>query len=91
MGKGAYQVATEASFKESSLLRLSIDKAINKLNWKYVWDIDQTVKETVAWYQVFVNDQSSIYDKTIQPNDSVFEFHRCKCLIILVKNICNYF
>jgi CDP-glucose 4,6-dehydratase len=48
---------------EASVLRLSIDKAIYKLNWSPRWDLRQTVKKTVAWYKEYYNnDKRSMQD-----------------------------
>ncbi len=40
---------------EASVLRLSIDKAIHKLNWSPKWDLHGAVKRTVAWYKKYYN------------------------------------
>ncbi len=40
---------------EASLLNLAIDKAYHLLAWKPVWDFEQCVEKTVAWYRM-VND-----------------------------------
>lgn len=39
------------SFHEAGLLRLNIDKAQAELGWQPRWDLDRTVRETVAWYK----------------------------------------
>jgi CDP-glucose 4,6-dehydratase len=36
---------------EAALLSLSITKAENVLNWRPVWEFDETVKRTVNWYR----------------------------------------
>jgi CDP-glucose 4,6-dehydratase len=36
---------------EARQLSLSIDKAINELGWKPVWEFGDTVKRTVSWYR----------------------------------------
>lgn len=41
--------------KECSLLKLCCDKALVKLGWKAVLDIDETVKEMISWYKSFYN------------------------------------
>ena len=38
---------------ESSLLMLSIDKALNRLDWAPRWSTSKTVEETIAWYRAF--------------------------------------
>jgi CDP-glucose 4,6-dehydratase len=35
---------------EASLLNLSIDKAFHLLNWRPVWDFEETVARTTDWY-----------------------------------------
>lgn len=65
-GSGEYIVNPQSSFSESSLLRLSIDKAKKGLNWHPLWNIDQTVDETILWYKTFLNHRESIVDLTKQ-------------------------
>ena len=36
---------------EAGKLNLSADKAFHLLGWKPNWDFEQTIKETVSWYQ----------------------------------------
>jgi CDP-glucose 4,6-dehydratase len=38
---------------EAELLRLSIEKAMTRLNWRPVWDFEQTIAHTVQWYREF--------------------------------------
>lgn len=40
---------------EASILRLSIDKAIQKLGWSPRWNLSGAVKRTVAWYKKYYN------------------------------------
>ena len=35
---------------EASKLNLAIDKAFHLLQWQPVWDFDQTIAQTAAWY-----------------------------------------
>jgi CDP-glucose 4,6-dehydratase len=39
------------SVHEAKLLSLSIEKAGSLLNWTPIWDFEQTVRQTVTWYQ----------------------------------------
>jgi CDP-glucose 4,6-dehydratase len=43
---------------ESGLLKLNCDKALGHLNWRTVWDFDETVRETVLWYRRFYEQPS---------------------------------
>jgi CDP-glucose 4,6-dehydratase len=49
-GKWVRQVDPAAAY-EARRLNLSIDKAINLLGWRPVWDFSRAVAETVAWYR----------------------------------------
>jgi CDP-glucose 4,6-dehydratase len=49
-GKWVRQVDPAAAY-EARRLNLSIDKAINLLGWRPVWDFNRAVAETVAWYR----------------------------------------
>ena len=41
------------NLKESNLLTLQIEKAKNILNWKPIWDLNETVAHTINWYKKF--------------------------------------
>ena len=41
--------------KESSLLKLNCDKAINILKWNLAMDFQDTVRLTTEWYKSFYN------------------------------------
>jgi len=49
-GKWVHQVDSTAAH-EARHLNLSIDKAVQLLGWKPVWDFSRAVAETVAWYR----------------------------------------
>ena len=49
---------------ESTLLKLSCDKAFNYLNWRSVLSFKQTVKMTSEWYRNFYEKTSSIGEYT---------------------------
>ena len=38
---------------EAGLLRLSIDKAWNRLGWAPRWSLEEAVRRTVEWYRSF--------------------------------------
>jgi CDP-glucose 4,6-dehydratase len=42
------------------LLKLCCDKALVKLGWKAVLDIDETVEEMVSWYKSFYNRENMV-------------------------------
>lgn len=51
-GEGKYTIQSlENSFKESNFLSLDITKAIKKLNWKPILNINETIELTVDWYK----------------------------------------
>ena len=54
---------TFQDFKESGLLKLNCDKAIDLLSWFPVWDYKDTIYETVNWYKNYY------LDKKFQPKD----------------------
>lgn len=59
-GKGNYEIQKSQSFKESSYLQIDISKAKRDLNWKPCLDFDKTVKKTVEWYKIFMNNQTDL-------------------------------
>ena len=53
-GDGSWKdTSEENSLHESKLLMLNSQKAIDKLDWYPVFDLEQSVKETVIWYKKF--------------------------------------
>ena len=44
---------------ESGLLKLNCDKALHLLDWRAVWDFDETVKQTATWYRDYYENPSS--------------------------------
>jgi CDP-glucose 4,6-dehydratase len=54
------RIANDASaLHEAKLLRLSIDKARNRLGWSPQWDLSTTVQLTAGWYAGFQQGQSA--------------------------------
>jgi len=51
---------------EASLLMLDSSKATNLLKWSPVWDINETINQTVGWYKSFYNDNEIITEKQIE-------------------------
>lgn len=51
-GKGKYKNDDEINKPhEAGLLKLSIDKAINEINWHPKWSAQQAVEATIDWYK----------------------------------------
>ena len=44
---------------EATLLNLAIDKAHHVLGWQPVWDFEETLAQTVAWYRKVAGDSSA--------------------------------
>ena len=59
-GKGNYEIQKSQSVKESSYLQIDISKSKRDLNWKPCLDFDKTVKKTVEWYKIFMNNQTDL-------------------------------
>lgn len=51
---------------EATLLNLSTDKALHLLNWKPLWNFEQTVAETVDWYRAVFLDETAVRERTRQ-------------------------
>jgi len=49
-----------SEFYEANLLMLNADKAKKHLSWKPVYDIDHTLKESIDWYNDFINKKDII-------------------------------
>jgi len=49
---------------EATLLNLSVAKARRILNWKPVWNFEETLERTVAWYDSVLNDETSTLEIT---------------------------
>ena len=47
---------------ESKYLKLDTSKAKSYLKWRTVYDIDQTINETINWYKSYYEKSSSLYD-----------------------------
>ena len=52
---------------ESSVLRLSIDKAIHQLQWRPRWSLLDAVRRTVGWYQdYYLREAESMQEYCLQ-------------------------
>jgi CDP-glucose 4,6-dehydratase len=47
------EIQTNQQFHEAGLLKLNCDKALHLLNWKPVWNFQETAKYTSQWYHDF--------------------------------------
>lgn len=50
--------------KESTLLKLSCDKALHRLNWRAALSFEETVRFTAEWYKTYYSRRGSMYDVT---------------------------
>ena len=55
---------------ESQILRLAIDKARWQLGWRPRWDVQQSLRETVRWYQAYFVGQEDLVDLSRQQIES---------------------
>ena len=46
--------------RESGFLHLNCDKVRNYLGWEAVWDFQDAVRETVAWYKAVDKERESV-------------------------------
>lgn len=52
-GRGRIEIADGQTPHEARILQLDCSKANVALNWRSVWNVEMTVRQTVEWYQVF--------------------------------------
>ena len=45
--------------REAGILRLSIDKTLWNLGWKPGWDVNETIRQTAAWYREHFKDPAA--------------------------------
>ena len=51
---------------EATLLRLSCEKAMQRLGWRAVLDLPTTVKMTVEWYRQWSEENARLHSLTIK-------------------------
>jgi CDP-glucose 4,6-dehydratase len=56
---------TPDNFHEAGLLMLDNSKAIEKLQWKPVWNTTAAVQKTMEWYKAFYNDKEVLTNTNI--------------------------
>lgn len=58
-GHGSWQDCSDPEQPhESTILRLTIDKALWQLHWRPVWGIDEALQHTVDWYKHYFTDSA---------------------------------
>ena len=50
----------KGKFKESKILKLNSNKSKKKLNWKNIWSIKKSIKETAKWYEQYIFNKKNI-------------------------------
>jgi len=55
-------------FHEAKLLKLNSQKANSKLEWKSIWTLNESIRNTIYWYQNYYN------SKTISSEDQLNEY-----------------
>jgi CDP-glucose 4,6-dehydratase len=60
-----YSIEQDTSNIEAPLLKINIYKADKVLNWRPVWSIDKTIKNTNLWYLSYYSNQQSANQFTI--------------------------
>lgn len=64
-GAGNWNCPEDANrMKESSILRLAIDKALWQLNWRPLWDVETSIGKTVEWFKAYLSDEETINETT---------------------------
>lgn len=58
-GKGSYRIDSSSHPHEAVLLHLDINKAINLLGWKPVYNTREALRRTINWYKFFYNKASA--------------------------------
>ena len=59
-GEGSWQDMSRADQPhEAGVLRLSIDKALHRLEWRPHWTLAETIERTALWYRRFYDDGPS--------------------------------
>jgi CDP-glucose 4,6-dehydratase len=76
-GEGTWHDASDPHQPhESQILRLAIDKAMWQLGWRPRWSVQQSLRETVRWYQAYFQGREDLLDFTRQQIESYEEADR---------------
>ena len=65
-GKGEVVVHKRDNLHEANLLMLNIEKANKVLGWTPTYTANQAIKETVEWYKHFYNQDTNMFEFTIE-------------------------
>ena len=67
-GPGWTDASDPANPRESTILRLSIDKALWELDWRPRWDVEKVLHETARWYRTHAERgaDASMQDVTLE-------------------------
>lgn len=66
-GKGSWSdVSSDEHLEEATLLKLSYDKALRRLNWKPVLTFQETVAMTASWYKEFYAKENEIKNVSVE-------------------------
>lgn len=65
-GKGKVNIINRSTHYEAGLLTLNIDKAKKVLNWVPTYDAKTAIHETVEWYRHFYDNDTDMYEFTIE-------------------------
>jgi len=68
-GKGSYKIESEGNPPETTLLRLDVSKALQKLGWRPQMTSEEAIGRTIEWYKQFYADQEaakSLLEKQIR-------------------------
>lgn len=82
-GNGRWHFSGEnnAAEKESTLLMLNCDKALNYLNWRAVLSFSETIKMTAEWYKAFYGGEKNMYGFTIRQIEEYISIARKQGLV----------
>lgn len=63
-GTGSYRIEESVDgYHETNILTLDSQKAMNRLQWKPVYDIEKAIEETVFWYKEYLQRKESFKRK----------------------------
>ena len=63
--KVKWETNKDKSFDESGLLKLNCDKALSKISWEPVWNLNETIYHTVNWYKNFYVKKEDTFQLTL--------------------------
>ena len=65
-GNGKYLIDNNSKLHEVNLLKLDINKSKYYLGWKPVYDINESLKQTINWYLNYYNKKENMYKHTLK-------------------------